>query len=300
MSLAFWEPILIYTMINAILALGFYVTLTSGMLSVAHAAAAGMAGYTAGILTTNFHWPFLGAVLVGICVAALVGAFLALVTIRMSLLVSSLVTLGFGETMSVIAYNIEYIGGANSFSGIPLYTNLQVAIAALLVTLYIVWRFEGSRMGFAARAVRDNQLAAAANGISILRVRLLAFSLGTALSGLAGAISAHYTLVVNPADLGFWPSFYIQVYVIFGGSYTMAGPVFGAVLLTPLTQLLRFADEYRFAVYGLVILLVILLRPQGVITRVPTGGKPRFLRVLSRVVRRPSADGAMPRSQDPS
>lgn len=266
-SFAFWEPILIVTMINAMLALGFYVTMSSGILSVAHAAAAGMGAYAAAVLTTNFHWPFAPAVVVAIVVGGVVGAGLALVTMRMNLLVSSLVTLGFGETMSVIAFNIDYLGGASSFSGIPLRTTLGVTTGSLLLTIYVVWRYEGARIGLAARAVRDNPLAAAANGIDVLRTRVIAFSLGAAIAGFAGAISAHYTLVVNPADLGFFPSFYIQVYAIFGGSYTMWGPILGAWVLTFLPQLLRFAAVYRFALYGLSIVLVILLRPQGVLTR---------------------------------
>jgi len=266
-SFAFWEPILIVTMINAMLALGFYVTMSSGILSVAHAAAAGMGAYAAAVLTTNFHWPFAPAVVVAIVVGGVVGAGLALVTMRMNLLVSSLVTLGFGETMSVIAFNIDYLGGASSFSGIPLRTTLGVTTGSLLLTIYVVWRYEGARIGLAARAVRDNPLAAAANGIDVLRTRVIAFRLGAALAAFAGAISAHYSLVVNPADLGFFPSFYIQVYAIFGGSYTMWGPILGAWVLTFLPQLLRFAAVYRFALYGLSIVLVILLRPQGVLTR---------------------------------
>src|SRR5437867_388247 len=189
-SFGFWEPILIVTMINAMLALGFYVTMSSGILSVAHAAAAGMGAYAAAVLTTNFHWPFAPAVVVAIVVGGVVGAGLALVTMRMNLLVSSLVTLGFGETMSVIAFNIDYLGGASSFSGIPLRTTLGVTTGSLLLTIYVVWRYEGARIGLAARAVRDNPLAAAANGIDVLRTRVIAFSLGAAIAGFAGAISA--------------------------------------------------------------------------------------------------------------
>ena len=275
-SFAFWEPILVVTMINAMLALGFYVTMSSGILSVAHAAAAGMGAYAAAVLTTNFRWPFVLALVVAIGVGGAVGAGLALVTVRMNMLVSSLVTLGFGETMSVIAYNVEYLGGAASFTGIPLYTNLGVAAASLLVVIYVVLRYDASRIGLAARAVRDNPVAAAANGIDVLWTRVVGFSLGAAIAGFAGAISAHYTLVVNHADLGFFPSFYIQVYAIFGGSYTMWGPILGAGVLTLLPQMLRFAAVYRFALYGLSIVLVILVRPQGLLTRVPRGATPMF------------------------
>jgi branched-chain amino acid transport system permease protein len=202
----------------------------------------------------------------------------------MSLLVSSIVTLAFAETMSIIAYNIEYLGGANSFMGIPLYTNLPIAFLALLLAIYVVRRYEGSRIAYAARATRDDPIAAAANGIDVLRVRLWAFCLGGAISALAGALNAHYTLVVNPRDLGFWPSFYIQVYVIFGGSYTMWGPILGAAVLTPLAELLRFAGRYRFAVYGLVLLVVLIVRPKGVLPRVPHAEESRLRRFLVRGV----------------
>jgi branched-chain amino acid transport system permease protein len=252
------------------------------MLSLAHASVAGIAAYTSAVLTTNFNWPFAPAIAVGVALGAGIGLLLGLLTARMNLLVSSLVTLGFGETVSVVAYNVDYLGGANSFSGIPLYTTLPVALAAFLLTAYVVWRYSGSRLGLAAAAVRDNPLAASANGIDVRWIRALTFSLGAAIAAFAGAISAHYTLVVNPADLGFWPSFYIQVYVIFGGSYAMLGPIAGAFLLTPLTQLLRFAGPYRFAAYGLIILLVIMLRPQGLIARVPTGVQPRLLGIPRR------------------
>jgi branched-chain amino acid transport system permease protein len=233
---------------------------------------------------------------VGVTLGALLGLILGLVTARMNLLVSSLVTLGFGETVSVVAYNIDYLGGANSFSGIPLYTSLPIAVAAFLLANYVVWRYTGSRIGVAAAAVPDNPLAAAANGINVRWIRSFTFSVGAAIAAFAGTISAHYTLVINPADLGFWPSFYIQVYVIFGGSYAMFGPVAGAFLLTPLTQILRFAGPYRFAVYGLVILLVIMLRPQGLISRIPSGSHSRiFSRFLPRgraAERRTSKTGA--------
>lgn len=266
-----WEPILIFACVNAMLALGFYITLSSGVLSVGHAAIAGMSAYASAVLTTNFDWPFVAAVLVGVAIAGVVGLLLGVLTVRMNLLVTSLVTLGFGETMSQVAYSVPYLGGANSFSGIPLRTTLPVAALCLALAVYVVWRFDASRLGIAARAIRDNAVAAAAAGADVVWVRSLTFGIGGALSGLAGAISAHYTLVVSPADLGFWMSFYIQVYVIFGSSYTLGGPILGAFVLTPAVELLRFAGPLRFAVYGLVILLVLIVRPQGLLTRRPLG-----------------------------
>lgn len=277
-TIAFWEPILVFTMINAIVAIGLYVAISSGQLSMAHAALMGMGAYTAAILTTNHGWPFLPAIAAGIMVGAVVGVFLATVTIKMSELVLSLATLGFGETMTVVAFNLPLTGGAKGFTGVPLWTTPPVVLLALLVALYVVWRFDGSRIGLAARAVRDSPLAAASNGIDVLRVRMLTYGLGGGIAAFAGTLSAHYTTVVNPVDMGFFFSLSFLLYVILGGSYTMWGPLVGATLLTILPQALRFSASYRFIVYGLLILLVVLLRPQGLLTRIPTGVRPRFLR----------------------
>jgi branched-chain amino acid transport system permease protein len=110
-------------------------------------------------------------------------------------------------------------------------------------------------------------VAAAALGISVFRIRVLTFALGGAMAGLAGGVSAHYTLVVSPVELGFFPSFSILVFVLVGGSYTPVGAIVGAVDLTLVPQIFRFADELRFALYGLAIVLVVLNRPEGLVSR---------------------------------
>jgi branched-chain amino acid transport system permease protein len=244
---------------------------------MAHAALMGMGAYTAAILTTDHSWPFPLAIAAGALVGAIVGTFLASVTIKMSELVLSLATLGFGETVTVIAFNAPLTGGAKGFTGVPLLTTPPIVLIGLLLVIYIVWRYDGSRVGLAARAVRDNPLAAAAMGIDVLRVRMLTYGLGGALAAAAGTLAAHYATVVSPDDLRFFLSLGFLLYVVFGGSYSMWGPLVGAGVLTTLPQVLRFSREYRFILYGLLILFVILLRPQGLITRVPTGRRPRFL-----------------------
>ncbi|MBI3969127.1 MAG: branched-chain amino acid ABC transporter permease [Chloroflexi bacterium] len=155
---AFAETILIAALLNAIVALGLYVTVMSGQLSVAHAGLMGVGAYTSAVLTVNFHWPFLAALVAGLIPAALLGAGIAGATLRMSELVGSLATLGFGETLSVAAFNITYIGGANSFQGIPLHTRLPITLVFFALTVYCVWRFEQSRLGLAARAIRANPI----------------------------------------------------------------------------------------------------------------------------------------------
>src|ERR671919_41820 len=266
----FWPPVLITAGINSIIALGLYITMSSGPLSVAHAALAGMGGYLGAVLTTNFDWPFPLAIAAGAALGCGTGLVLGLLIVRMNELVAGLTTLGFGETMAVVAFNIDYIGGANAFTGIPLRTTIGLVYAVLAVLLFVAWRYDDSRLGFAARATRDSPVTAAAMGINVIWVKSLTFGIGAAIASLGGVLRAHYILVQGPEDMGFFISVGILIFVVFGGSYTFWGPLFGAMTLTILPELLRFSAKDRFIIYGILLTLMVIIRPQGLITRVPT------------------------------
>jgi branched-chain amino acid transport system permease protein len=292
---AFYEPVLIFTLLNVTMALGLYITALSGQLSMATAAIAGVGAYCSAILTSKWGWSYLPAIVLAAGAGAVVGTLLALVTLRMRDFILKLTTLAFGEALSVLAFNWDYIGGANSFSGITLYTTLPECALAALVALYVAWRFDGSRLGFAARAVRDDPLAASAMGVSLMRARVITFGLGSAVVGVGGAMQAHYVLVISPSDLGFFVSLNFVIFLLFGGLQTLWGPVLGAAVLTALPEMLRFTSQYRLIVYGLIIVLVVLVRPDGLLTRRPTGQARRFFgrtlvpqRPVGPVTERPS------------
>jgi len=277
LSFVFWTPVLITAGINSIIALGLYITMSSGPLSVAHAALAGMGGYLGAVLTTNFGWPFPLAIAAGTALGFVTGMLLALLTLRMNELVAGLTTLGFGETMAMIAFNIDYIGGANAFTGIPLRTTLGLVYLILALVLFAAWRYDHSRLGFAARASRDGPITAAAMGINVPWVKVLTFGIGAGMAALGGVLRAHYILVQGPDDMGFFISVGFLIFVVFGGSYTFWGPLFGAMTLTILPELLRFSAKDRFIIYGILLTVMVIIRPQGLITRVPTGLRPRGL-----------------------
>src|ERR1700722_8156355 len=274
----YWNSVALQALVIAITATGLYISNSAGSLSVAHAALAGISGYIAAVLTTNFEVPFVLAVLAGACGAAISGALLSLLTSRMSLLVAGLATLAYGETAEVIAYNISYIGGSNSFYGIPLHTTFGVALFGLGCALFIAWRFDRSRVGRSAGAVRDDPGAAAATGIRITYVRFVSFVLGAFVAGIGGALRAHYVLVVNPADLGFTFSLHLVIMWVVGGSYVFWGPALAAIALTFIPELLRFSTDLRFVLYGLLLAVIILRRPAGFIPRIPTGAISRYVR----------------------
>lgn len=291
----FFEPILISTLLNVAMTLGLYVTALSGQLSLATAAIAGVGGYTAGVLTSRYGVPFIPAVMAAAAMGAALGTVLAGLTARMRDFILKLTTLAAGEALSVLAFNWDYIGGANSLTGLQPYTGLWTCIVVAAIALYVAWRFDGSRLGYAARAVRDDSLAAASMGVSVLKVRVITFALGSALIGMAGAAQAHYLLVVTPSQLGFFVSLNFIIFLLFGGLQTLAGPVLGAVVLTALPEALRFASEYRLIIYGLIIVLVMLWRPDGLLTRQPLGRR----RSLFGLTLRPARGSASPlRAED--
>ena len=265
-----WQPVIVITLINVMLTCGLYVTALSGQLSLATAAIAGIGGYTAAVLTTNFGWPFLPATAIAVLAGALVGTFVAAVTVKMREFILKLTTLAFGEAVAVLAFNIDYIGGANSFTGIPFYSNIWVVIGGTAIAIYLARRFDGSRLGLAARAVRDDPLAASAMGVSILWTRIVTFALGGAIVGAGGSIQAHYLLILNPHELGFFISLTYIIFLLVGGMQSLWGPLLAAVVLTALPEISRFLADYRMILYGFVIVLVVLFRPEGLLTRAPT------------------------------
>lgn len=267
--LAFWEPIAIFAGYTAIIALGLYVSMSSGILSVAHAAFAGAGGYAAAVLTVRLGAPFAAGIIVGSTVGFVLAFFLGYLATRLAPLVSGLMTLAFAEVATVIAFNTEYIGGANGLSGVRPLTTTWLVYAVLAAVVLFVWRYDTSRLGIAARAVRDDVDAAAAMGIDPKWVNAITFAIGGAIAGLGGGLRIHYTLVQTPDDLGFWNGVNYLVFVVLGGSYVVWGPLLGALGLTALPELLRFSQPDRFIMYGALLTLIMIARPQGVVTRVP-------------------------------
>lgn len=288
-SLPYANSVLIFSGYIAIITLGQYVSMSSGSLSVAHAAMAGAGAYTGALLTRDAGVPFPLAILAGSLVGFALGMVLGFLSVRLHLLVAGLMTLAFSEVMAVLAYNLEFLGSANGLMGITLMTNLPVVYVILAVLILAIWRYDNSRLGFAARACRDDPRAAGAMGINVTWVKTFTFALGAAIAALGGVIQVHYTMVQTPEGLGFYQGMNYLILAVFGGSYVVWGPVFGGLALSILPEVLRFSAADRYTLYGLVLTIIIILRPQGVITRSPIGaghglGLTRWLRKRSTAV----------------
>jgi branched-chain amino acid transport system permease protein len=256
--------------INALLALSLYVTLSAGQLSLGNAAFAGIGGYTAGILTTQFNVPYTLSLLAGALIAALVGFILGMPVLRLRGVFLAMATLSFGEVVRIAAINLKITGGAEGLLGMPTYTKTWLIYLMIIIVSFFLSRLRYSRAGWSFESIREDETAASAMGINTTFYKTLAFTIGAFIAGLAGAMYAHLNYIITPGEFGFSAAVNLLIYCIVGGSRVWYGPMFGAALLTALPEILRgigvTAGPIRMFVNGLILLIVILFLPNGLIS----------------------------------
>ena len=294
--------------IFVLLAVGLNVVVgLSGLLDLGYAAFFAIGSYTYAFAASSFtgqdisFWPML---LVGAVLAAVFGILLGAPTLRLRGDYLAIVTLGFGEIVPIVFRNLpDLTNGTNGIAGIsrpevpaidlgflkfeiifnsanPMSYYVTMAIIITLV-LILVYRLQDSRLGRAWQAVREDELAAASNGVNTVTTKLLAFALGATTSGFAGVFSASKLVFVSPDQFGFGVSFTILAMVVLGGMGNSIGVAVGAfviyiiqaVMLKQLTQFFRPLDipvlsdidfvQYQFLLYGIALVTMMLLRPEG-------------------------------------
>ncbi len=250
--------------INALLALSIWLTLSCGLLAMANAAFMGIGAYTASILTMNYAQPFAIALLGGIAAPTVVALAIGGPTLRLSGVYLAMATLGFGEVVRVGVLNADrWTGGALGLNGIPQSTQGWHVLLALVAVLAILWRLRRSRIGRAFEAIKEDAVAASLMGIGVMAHKMLAFALGAAIAGLAGALNAHLTFFIGPSEYGFDRGVDILTMAILGGTGGLTGPVLGAAIVTLLPELLRGFRDYRLMLNGAILVAIVLFLPRG-------------------------------------
>jgi branched-chain amino acid transport system permease protein len=208
---------------------------------------------------------FAGLVLGGL-IAALAGLAVGVPSLRLRGDYLAIVTLGFGEIIRVIFQNSEFFGAATGLTGIPNLTSFGWAWGIAAITTYVIASVVNSTYGRGFIAVHDDEIAASAMGINPTRYKVTAFVLGSFFAGIAGGLYAHHKYVIQPSGFDFFKSIEIVVMVILGGMGRTVGVIFAAIILTILPELLRGVAEYRMIIYSLLIIVLMLARPQGLFT----------------------------------
>ena len=274
--------VLTTALLYALLALGLNLIVgLTGLLHLGYAAFFAIGAYTYGLLNLHWHWPFWVGWLPAMAVAGLCGAALGAPVLRIRGDYLAIVTLGFGEIVRIAFTNLDrWTGGPNGLLGIA-HPGLWVPGAGLLdfgvssapyyylvaittaVVAGVCVRLSRSRIGRAWVAIREDELAASCAGIPILQLKLLAQGCGGAIAGLAGAIFAAKQGTITPDSFDFILSVMILAMVVLGGLGSIRGAMVGALLLGTLPELLRGFAQYRMLLFGLSMIIIMRLRPQG-------------------------------------
>ena len=252
--------------IYIIMALSFFMPFMTGQISLGQAGFMAIGAYVSAICTVKLGIPYVPAVLIGGIFAGIVGLILGLPALRIKGIYLLLLTLGFGEIVRVVGINLQYVGAAAGFPGIPYQKHTLFYAYGMVVILIIFFsRLRRSRMGRAFQAVGSDEDAAEIIGVNIVSAKLLAFSVGAFVAGIGGGIFAHYQEYIEPLMFDVMHAIEFLIFTIFGGIQIFWGPIFGALALTFIPEFLRAIQEWRMELYGALLIVMMIVRPQGVI-----------------------------------
>jgi branched-chain amino acid transport system permease protein len=258
--------------INAILAVSVnMITGITGQLSIGQAGFMAIGAYSCISLTLDLHLPLPASILLAGLLTALFGFLIGFPTLKLTGDYLAIVTLGFGEIIRVFLTNIKTItGGANGrrfTTSLALHSDLSflTVTAFLALILILLQNFLRSTYGRAILAVREDEIAAGANGISVFRYKMAGFVIASFIAGLGGCLYAMVIGFVKPDVASFNKSIDYLIFVVLGGMGSMTGAVLAAYVLTYLQEFLRFLQDYRLIIYPLILIFVMLFRPQGLL-----------------------------------
>ncbi len=262
------QSVTITACIYAIAALGLYFTIASGQFSIMQASLMGVGGYIAAVVSVKDNWSFWMTLAAGAAAGAAMGFIVSVALRKMSGMLIAVATLAIGVALSDIVANIGALGGAKGYELIPLRTGFWGVVGILAVALAaMLWLLRRTTFGLALVAAGRDPIVADSLGISPLIMRLIGFAVGGGLAGVAGALSVQFVGVITPDDLGYAAQAPLFVFVVLGGVTTPWGAVLGAIGVTWGLELLRFSTSDRFWIEGLVLAVVVLVRPQGILIR---------------------------------
>ena len=283
----YYIQVLVFIGIYSILALSLnllngYV----GLLSIGHAAFYGIGAYASAKLVMEVGLPFPLAMLGSGIVAGIFGYLIAKPTLRLSGIYMTLATLGFNMIFFLVLQNwMSFTNGPLGIMDIPapgifgykIETRVQyyyLILVLVLLTIGSMHRLMTCRFGRALVGIRENELAAEAMGVHTTRYKIQAFVLAAFYAGIAGSYYAHFVKFISPDSFYIYESFILLAMLAFGGQGNLIGPVMSAAMLIIIPEVFRFLQEYRMLVYGSVLIIMMLVRRQGLL-----GGKSYSLRL---------------------
>lgn len=293
MTSAYYQHIMIYIFVLAVLALGVRLVYTTGMVTFAHAAFYAIGAYASATLVMHLGWSFWVTMFVGGFFSALVALVIGYPVLRIKGVYFFLVSFAFGMVVYTFFSNylVNLFGGPNGINGVPHPDSISIpglptldfvgkvpyyylALVILAVTLLVMYRLDRSRFGLVCKSVREADNLAESAGVNIMQYKVSAFVIACFFAGVAGAFIAHYYSSATPDTFGFHLSVSLLVFVLVGGPGSVAGPIIGAAVLEFLAVMFVNLDKAlgippgppEVLLYGVILIIFIMFFPGGLIS----------------------------------
>jgi len=259
------EGILVLLAINVVFAYGAFLPIAAGQLNLGVAGFAAIGGYVSAFLSNQVAVPVLIAIPLGGLAAGVVALGVAIPVLRTRGIYLALATFALGEIVRATFLNLEVVGGAAGYPVTSFIRFPTVALFAIGVVVFVGLLFS-TRFGITITAVHDDERVADLMGLNVRAFQIAAFTIGSVIAGIGGGLYGHHFSYIEAQYFSISLSIMIVLYVLFGGTQSAIGPLLGAIVFTLLPELLRSSAQWRYALFAAILIIVMALRPQGLIT----------------------------------
>jgi branched-chain amino acid transport system permease protein len=262
----YFEGVLVLLAVNVVFAYGAFLPLAAGQLNLGLAGFAAIGAYAAAYASNNWVLSPTLAIMFGGSVAGIVALAVAVPVLRTRGIYLALATFALGQVVQATILNLEVVGGA---AGYPVTTFIRlpsIAVFAVVIAVLVGALF-ATRFGIAVRAVHDDEVAADLLGVHVRGIQVAAFTIGSIIAGIGGGLYAHHFSFIEAQNFNIALSITVVLYVLLGGTQSALGPLVGAAVFTLLPELLRGSQNWRYVVFAAALIVLMALRPQGLVTR---------------------------------
>lgn len=277
---SYYKGIITFALINIILAVSLNLIVGfTGQLCLGHAGFMSIGAYISALISQKAGMPFIVSIFIGAIIASIFAALIGYPTLKLTGDYFAITTLAFGEIIRIIIMNVDVVGGARGFTGIPIKTTFSVSFIFMIISIIVIKNIINSSQGRAMLSVRENEIAAESMGINAFKYKMMAFVIAAFFAGLAGGLYSHYAGYIKPDSFDFNKSIDYLTFVVFGGMGSLSGSVIAATALTFLPELLRGLGDFRMIIYPLALILLMIFRPEGLL-----GDKEVSLNIIKKIL----------------
>jgi branched-chain amino acid transport system permease protein len=252
--------------INLIFAYGIFVPAAAGQINLGGAGFQAIGAYSAGWLSSVAMLPVWMTIPLAMLIGGLIGFLISFPVLRTRGVYMVLATFAFGEAVAGFLLRTQFFGGAIGMV-VPAHVEVSILMCSALTVTLLTFYLMATRFGLAMRSTNDDEAVTVLMGVNVRAVQVAAFTIGGAFAGLSGALYAHNFSFVEAQYFNSLLSIYVLLFVLIGGVQTAWGPLVGTLFFTLLPEFMRVGGSWRYVVFGAAIVLMMMLRPQGIVTR---------------------------------